>query len=65
MVTSAVTPLENLSREDLEAVSCAPCKGAGQQWEKVPPGNWIAPPSNNRSGGGVNEAAGAFGVEVA
>jgi hypothetical protein len=38
-------------------------KGAGQQWVQVPPGNWIAPPGSNRSGGGGNETAGAFGVE--
>ena len=30
---------------------------------KDPPGNWIAPTGNNRSGGGGNKAAGAFGVE--
>ena len=30
---------------------------------KVPPGNWFAPPGNNRSGGGGNEAAEASGVE--
>jgi len=28
-----------------------------------PPGNWIAPPGSNRSGGGGNEAAEASGVE--
>ncbi len=38
-------------------------KGAGQQWVQVPPGNWIAPPGSNRSGGEGNEAVGAFGVE--
>jgi hypothetical protein len=30
---------------------------------KGPPGNWIAPPGSNRSGGGGNEAAEASGVE--
>jgi hypothetical protein len=30
---------------------------------KGPPGNWIAPPGSNRSGGGGNKAAGASGVE--
>ena len=30
---------------------------------KVPPGNWIAPPGSNRSGGGGNETVGASGVE--
>ena len=29
---------------------------------KDPPGNWIAPPGNNRSGGGGNKAVGASGV---
>lgn len=38
-------------------------KGAGQQWVEVPPGNWIAPPGNNRSSGGSNEAAEASGAE--
>jgi hypothetical protein len=38
-------------------------KGAGQQWVRVPPGNWIAPPGSNRSGGRGDEAVGAFGVE--
>jgi hypothetical protein len=28
-----------------------------------PPGNWIAPPGSNRSGGGGDEAAEASGVE--
>ena len=31
--------------------------------KKDSPGNWIAPPGSNRSGGGGNEAAGASGVE--
>jgi hypothetical protein len=30
---------------------------------KDPPGNWIASPGSNRSGGGGNKAAGAAGVE--
>jgi hypothetical protein len=30
---------------------------------KVPPGNWFVPPGNNRSSGGGNEAAEAFGAE--
>jgi len=30
---------------------------------KDPPGNWIAPPGSNRSGGGDNKAVGASGVE--
>jgi len=30
---------------------------------KDPPGNWIAPPGSNRSGGGGNKAAGASGGE--
>ena len=42
--------------------SCA-VKGAGQQWVRVPPGNWIAPPGSNRSSGGSNEAAEASDVE--
>ena len=36
-------------------------KGAGLQRVKLPPGNWFAPPGNNRNGGGGNEAVGAFG----
>ena len=38
-------------------------KGAGLQWERIPPGNWFAPPGSNRSSGRGNEAAEAFGVE--
>jgi hypothetical protein len=30
---------------------------------KNPPGNWIAPPGSNRSGGGGDKAAEASGVE--
>ncbi len=37
-------------------------KGAGQQWVQVPPGDWIAPPGNNRSGGRGDEAVGAVGA---
>jgi len=42
---------------------CAPWKGAGPQWVKVPPGSWFVPPGSNRSSGGGNEAAEAFGGE--
>jgi hypothetical protein len=35
-------------------------KGTGPQREINPPGNWIAPPGSNRSGGGGNKAAGAI-----
>ena len=38
-------------------------KGAGRLRVKVPPGNWVAPPGSNQSGGGGNEAVGASGVE--
>ena len=38
-------------------------KGAAQQWVRVPPGNWIAPPGNNQSSGGSDEAAEASGAE--
>ena len=44
------------------ALQCA-VKGAGLQRVQLPPGNWFAPPGNNRSDGGGNEAGGAFGVE--
>jgi len=30
-----------------------------------PPGNWVAPAGSSRSGGGGNEAAGAFDAKVA
>ena len=30
------------------------------QWVQFPPGNWVAPAGSYRSGGGGNEAAGAF-----
>jgi|SRR5215469_2234624 len=42
---------------------CAPWKGAGPQSVKVPPGSWFVPPGSNRSSGGGNEAAEAFGGE--
>jgi len=38
-------------------------KGGGPQRELNPSGNWFAPPGSNRSSGGGNEAAEAFGVE--
>ena len=43
-------------------LQCA-VKGTGPQRGRNPPGNWIAPPGSNRSGGGGNKAAGASGVE--
>ena len=43
-------------------IQCA-VKGAGPQWVKIPPGNWFVPPGSNRSSGGGNEAAEAFGGE--
>ncbi len=43
-------------------LQCA-VKGAGPQREIDPPGNWIAPPGSNRSGGGGNKAVGASGEE--
>ncbi len=43
----------------------APCQGAGLQWVKLPPGNWVAPAGSSRSGGGGNEAVGAFDARVA
>ena len=38
-------------------------KGGDPQRELNPPGNWFAPPGSNRSSGGGNEAAEAFGAE--
>src|SRR5271167_3459784 len=38
-------------------------KGVGPQRVGVPPGSWFVPPGNNRSSGGGNEAAEAFGAE--
>jgi len=43
----------------------APCQGAGLQWVKLPPGNWVAPAGSYRSGGGGNKAVGAFEKRVA
>ena len=43
-------------REVSSSFACA-VKGAGSQWVKVPPGNWITPPGRNRSSSGGNEAA--------
>ena len=42
--------------------ACA-VKAGAFQWEVDPPGNWFVPPGNNRSGGGGNEAVGAFDVK--
>jgi hypothetical protein len=53
-----ITPHESAR----SGLMCA-VKGAGQQWVQIPPGNWVAPPGSNRSGGGGDEAAEAFGVE--
>jgi hypothetical protein len=35
-------------------------KGVDLQWVQLPPGNWFAPAGSYRSGGGGNEAVGAF-----
>ena len=43
---------------------CAPCKGVGLQWVQLPPGNWVVPAGSYRSGGGGNEAVGAFETNV-
>ena len=48
--------------DEIRRLRCA-VKGVGPQRETNPPGNWIAPPGSNRSGGGGNKAAGASGVE--
>ena len=45
------------------AVTGCAVKGGDPQRELNPPGNWFAPPGSNRSSGGGNEAAEAFGVE--
>ena len=45
------------------AVTVCAVKGGGPQRELNPPGNWFAPPGSNRSSGGGNKAAEAFGVE--
>ena len=56
--------LEEMSRGHAAALvpthAGAPCKGAGLPRVQSPPGNWVAPAGSNRSGGGGNEAAGAF-----
>jgi len=41
----------------------APWKGGAFQREIDPPGNWFVPPGNNRSSGGGNEIAVAFGAK--
>jgi hypothetical protein len=46
----------------MESSQCA-VKGAEPQREINPPGNWIAPPGSNRSGGGGNKTVGASGEE--
>ena len=52
----------NTRRAPSRILGCA-VKGGGPQRELNPPGNWFAPPGSNRSSGGGNEAAEAFGVE--
>ena len=47
----------------INAVTVCAVKGGGPQRELIPPGNWFAPPGSNRSSGGGNEAAEAFGAE--
>jgi hypothetical protein len=47
---------------EIRRLQCA-VKGAGPQRDEDPPGNWIAPPGSNRSGGGDNKTVGASGVE--
>ena len=42
-----------------EALRCA-VKVVDLQWVQLPPGIWVAPAGSYRSGGGGNEAAGAF-----
>ena len=54
-----------LDRVELQLVKKCAVKGAGLQRVQLPPGNWFAPPGNNRNGGGGNEAVGAFGAEGA
>ena len=38
--------------------------GVGLPWVQFPPGNWVAPAGSYRSGGGGNEAVGAFETHV-
>jgi len=47
----------------INAVIVCAVKGGGPQRELNLPGNWFASPGSNRSSGGGNEAAEAFGVE--
>ena len=52
----------SLAKSGNAVIVCA-VKGGGPQRELNLPGNWFAPPGSNRSSGGGNEAAEAFGVE--
>jgi hypothetical protein len=38
--------------------------GVGLPWVQFPPGNWVAPAGSYRSGGGGNEAVGAFEINA-
>ena len=51
-----------IAPDDRSLMPCA-VKGADPQRGTVPPGNWFAPPGNNRGVGGGNEADGAFDEE--
>jgi hypothetical protein len=54
---------EKHSRDDWrnQAITVRREKALVHSGRKDPPGNWIAPPGSNRSGGGGNEAAEASG----
>src|SRR5258708_39463002 len=61
--TSAVRKQASTTQLLVSRVTGCAVKGGGPQRELNPPGNWFAPPGSNRSSGGGNEAAEAFGVE--
>jgi hypothetical protein len=48
---------------EMEILRCAVKRRWSTAGKKDPPGNWIAPPGSNWSGGGGNKAAGASDVE--
>ena len=65
---STMCPMEAMCgsrrvRERNRDVSVRREKALVHSGDEGPPGNWIAPPGSNRSGGGGNEAAEASGVE--
>jgi len=60
---SEVVPILERIRSGVSSF-CAPCKVEDLQRVRLPPGNWVAPASSYRGGGGGNETVGAFEINA-